>query len=99
MSTKLQRLRKRQRFNRHVGRLTDKKRAAFVRQRAKRARQKRLAGLERLRKGEAVERAREAKAFKNPAPHPFAYEEQKARAALREAATRIDQYGRTKRAF
>lgn len=95
MTTKLQRLKRRQRFNRHVAQLTGKKRAAFVRERSRR---KRLAGLKRLSKGEAVERAREARAFKNPAPHPFGYEEQKARAALREAAARIDRYGRTKRA-
>ena len=92
MTTKLQRLKKRQRFNRHVEQLTDKKKAEAYRARLKRAqKKKRLSGLKRLSSGEAVERAKEAKAFKDAAPHPFRCEEQKARAALAKAGARIDQ--------
>ena len=97
MTTKLQRLRKRQRFNRHVEQLKNKKaKAEAHRAREKRERrskrtkrqQKRLSGLKRLRNGYAVERRKEAKAFKNTAPHPFRYEERKARAALDKTAAR-----------
>ncbi len=101
MTTKLQRLRKRQRFNRHVEQL-DKKLQAKARAKherlsqlkRKKRQQKRLSGLKRLRNSCAVERAKEAKAFKDAVPHPFRCEEQKARAALAKAAARIDQYGR-----
>lgn len=101
MTTKLQRLRKRQRFNRHVEQL-DKKAQAKARAKherllqlkGKKRQQKRLSGLKRLRNGYTVERAKEAKAFKHGAPHPFRCEEQKARASLAKAAARIDQYGR-----
>lgn len=97
MTTQLQRLRKRQRFNRHVEQLTDKKKVEAHRAREKRERaqkKKRRSGLKRLCNGEAAEQAKEAKVFKDAAPHPFRCEEQKARAALAKAATRIDQYGR-----
>ncbi len=101
MTTKLQRLRKRQRFNRHVEQL-DKKAEAKARARherlsqlkRKKRQQKRLSGLKRLRKGYTVERAKKAKAFKHATPHQFQCEEQKARASLAKAAARIDQYGR-----
>ncbi len=98
MTTKLQRLKKRQRFNRHVEQLTDKRaKAEAHRAREKRERaqkKKRRSGLKRLCNGEAAEQAKEAKVFKDAAPHPFRCEEQKARAALAKAAARIDQYGR-----
>ena len=95
MTTKLQRLKKRQRFNCHVEQLTGKKKVEVHRARLKRAqKKKRRSGLKRLCNGEAVEQAKEAKVFKDAAPHPFRCEEQKARAALAKAAARIDQYGR-----
>ncbi len=101
MTTKLQRLRKRQRFNRHVEQLTDKKAKDAHRKREhlaqlrkkKRQRQKRSEH-RRLIRGYVVERAKEAQGFVDAPPHPFQYEEQKARVALAKAAARIDQYGR-----
>ncbi len=105
MSTKLQRLKKRQRFNRYVQQHKTKKakaeahkargqRKRLAQLRRKKRQQERLSGLKRLHNGYAVEQAKEAIAFKNAAPHPFRYEEQKARAALAKAGARIDQYGR-----
>lgn len=98
MTTRLRRMRKRQRRNRHPGQADDKKKRARVltrteAQRRKARKKKRHDEVRRVNTAYAVERSKEAALLKNVS-HPWSYEEQKARAALVRAATRIEQRGR-----
>ena len=102
MTTRLQRIRKRQKRNRHVAQIKDKKAAARILEREKAvqtrkriaAKRKRHSEVGRVIAGYAVERAKEAADFKDAPPHPWRCEEQKARAALDRTAARIGAYGR-----
>ena len=100
MTTRLRRMRKRQRRNKHTGQLNDKKRRARVikqtESRERKARKKkRHDEVKRVNTAYAIERSKDAALLKNVS-HPWSYEEQKARQALRAAAAHIGAYGRPK---
>ena len=104
MTTRLRRMRKRQRRNEHTGQIDDKKKRARVlermeAQRRKARKKKRHDEVGRVNTAYAIERSKEAALLKNVS-HPWSYEEQKARAALVRTAACIEQRGRPEeRAF
>lgn len=98
MTTRLRRMRKRQRRNEHTGQIDDKKKRAQVIERTEVKRRqarkkKRRDEVKRVNVAYAIERSKEAAMLKNVS-HPWSYEEQKARQGLRRAADRIAAYGR-----